>query len=227
MFFCLGLGFFLIPLCFHLNNAWFHQIFLWDKYRQGVFFSSYPFIVKSIPLCISFKLSLQNCAFWDDKIELLCFLKICFRVTSFICLSVCWEKGIASAWAREWVEGRERESQAGSMLSTEPNIGLRFTTLRLWPKLKSRVWPSTNWAIQVPQVVPRCPSSNFLSSEIMLPKNLPLCCYYYWSSSRYLQVPVKIEAIVKMNITLTKEKLFHNFFCWFALCLISAVAERR
>ena len=43
---------------------------------------------------------------------------------------------------------RERESQAGSMPSTEPNMGLDLMTLRSWPELKSRVGHLTKWATQ-------------------------------------------------------------------------------
>ena len=45
---------------------------------------------------------------------------------------------------------RERESQAGSTLSAEPDVGLHPTTLGSWPELKSRYGRSTNWATQVP-----------------------------------------------------------------------------
>ena len=51
---------------------------------------------------------------------------------------------------------KERESQAGYTLSTEPNTGLDFTTLRSWPEPKSRVRRLTNWATQTP------PSGSFL-----------------------------------------------------------------
>ena len=46
-------------------------------------------------------------------------------------------------------KGREGESQAGSMLSTEPDTGLDPTALQSWPELKSSPY-STDWAIRVP-----------------------------------------------------------------------------
>ena len=41
-------------------------------------------------------------------------------------------------------ERRERESQAGSTPSTEPDVGLDLTTMRSWPEPKSRVRHLTN-----------------------------------------------------------------------------------
>ena len=38
----------------------------------------------------------------------------------------------------------ERESQAGSTLSVESNVGFDLTTMRLWPEPKSRVGHLTN-----------------------------------------------------------------------------------
>ena len=55
------------------------------------------------------------------------------------------------AWAGWRAEG-ERESQADSVPSTEPNAGLHLTTLRSWPEPKSRVGRLTDWATQVPPV---------------------------------------------------------------------------
>ena len=48
--------------------------------------------------------------------------------------------------------GRERgrESQANSMLSMEPKMGLNLMTLRSWLKQKPRVGCLTNWAPQAP-----------------------------------------------------------------------------
>ena len=46
---------------------------------------------------------------------------------------------------------RERESQARSMLSMEPSVGLDPMALGSCPELKSRVGCSTNSATQVPQ----------------------------------------------------------------------------
>ena len=44
-----------------------------------------------------------------------------------------------------WGEGQgQRESQAGYMLSVEPDLGLDPTTLGSWPELKSRVGHSTD-----------------------------------------------------------------------------------
>ena len=42
----------------------------------------------------------------------------------------------------------ERESQADSTLSVEPDMGLQHVTLRSWPQLKSRARCLTNWATQ-------------------------------------------------------------------------------
>ena len=53
------------------------------------------------------------------------------------------------AWAGWRAEG-ERESQADSVPSTEPNAGLHLTTLRSWPEPKSRVQRLTDWATQAP-----------------------------------------------------------------------------
>ena len=49
---------------------------------------------------------------------------------------------------RESTSGKERESQANSTLSTEPDVGLDLTTLTQWPELKPRVWSSTDHATQ-------------------------------------------------------------------------------
>ena len=46
---------------------------------------------------------------------------------------------------------RERESQADSTPSLEPDAGLDFMTLRSWPEPQSHVRYSTDWATQVPQ----------------------------------------------------------------------------
>ena len=46
---------------------------------------------------------------------------------------------------------RERETPADSMLSTESNVGLYFTTLRSQPKPKTRLGLSTDCAPQAPQ----------------------------------------------------------------------------
>ena len=46
---------------------------------------------------------------------------------------------------------RERETQADSMLSTEPDVGLLFTTLTSQPKPKTRLGLSTDRAPQAPQ----------------------------------------------------------------------------
>ena len=43
---------------------------------------------------------------------------------------------------------RERESQAGSTLSTEPDGGLDSMTLGSWPEAKSRAGCSTDWVTQ-------------------------------------------------------------------------------
>ena len=40
---------------------------------------------------------------------------------------------------------RERQSQAGYTLSTEPDVGQDLTTLRSWPEPKSRVRHLTRW----------------------------------------------------------------------------------
>ena len=48
------------------------------------------------------------------------------------------------------VGGRERESQADSSLSVQPDLGLNPMTLGSWPVPKSRVGCLTNWAIQCP-----------------------------------------------------------------------------
>ena len=48
------------------------------------------------------------------------------------------------------VRQRERESQAGSTPSTEPDVGLDLMTLRSGPESKSRDRCLTDWAAQVP-----------------------------------------------------------------------------
>ena len=50
-------------------------------------------------------------------------------------------------------EEGERESQAGSMPNVKLDMGLHITSLRSWPKLKSRVRHLTDGAIQLPQGV--------------------------------------------------------------------------
>ena len=45
---------------------------------------------------------------------------------------------------------RENESQAGSTLSMEPNVGLNHTNARSWPEPISRVGCLIDWATQVP-----------------------------------------------------------------------------
>ena len=54
----------------------------------------------------------------------------------------------------EWKEQKERErdSQADSMLSAEPDPGLDLMTLRSWPKLKPRVRYLTNCTTQAPLI---------------------------------------------------------------------------
>lgn len=54
-----------------------------------------------------------------------------------------------SAWMGGGVEG-EGESQADSVLSMEPDVGLYLMILRSVPELRLRVWCSTNQAIRVP-----------------------------------------------------------------------------
>ena len=46
--------------------------------------------------------------------------------------------------------GAERETQEGPMVSVEHDAGLNPMTLGSWPKPKSRVERSTNWATQAP-----------------------------------------------------------------------------
>ena len=48
---------------------------------------------------------------------------------------------------------REKELQAGPTLSAAPWLVLHLTALGWWPKLKSRVGCSTDWATQVPHQV--------------------------------------------------------------------------
>ena len=59
-------------------------------------------------------------------------------------------------WERKhggWEEQREREreSQANSEMSIEPDLGLGITNLRSWPELKPRVGCLTDWATKEPQ----------------------------------------------------------------------------
>ena len=52
---------------------------------------------------------------------------------------------------KERAGGRaERDSQANSTLSTEPDVGLSLTTLRSWPESQSEVRCSTDSTTQVP-----------------------------------------------------------------------------
>ena len=46
--------------------------------------------------------------------------------------------------------GRERESQADSILNAKPDVGLNPTTLRSWPELKPIVGNLTYWATRYP-----------------------------------------------------------------------------
>ena len=66
---------------------------------------------------------------------------------SFVCSFVCFRE-TERAWAEE--RGRERESQAGSMLSTEPSRVLNPMTQGSWPELKSRARRSIDWATWLP-----------------------------------------------------------------------------
>ena len=52
----------------------------------------------------------------------------------------------------EWEgqEEREKEPEADSTLTMEPNTGLDLMTLKSWPELKPRVRSLTNCATQVP-----------------------------------------------------------------------------
>lgn len=49
----------------------------------------------------------------------------------------------------------EREFQAGSMISMEPDkepdVGLKLMTMKLWPEPKSRAGYLTHWTLLVPQ----------------------------------------------------------------------------
>ena len=57
-----------------------------------------------------------------------------------------WERDHEQEGQRE----REREIQADSMLSAEPDMGLDLKTLRSGPELKSRVGHLTHWATKAP-----------------------------------------------------------------------------
>ena len=50
----------------------------------------------------------------------------------------------------------EREPQADSTVSTEPDTGLSLMTLRSWPEPKSRVSHLTNWATQASALTAIC-----------------------------------------------------------------------
>lgn len=69
---------------------------------------------------------------------------------SFADLFILEGKRVERAQARGGVEG-EKESQAESPLSVEPEAELCLMTLRSWPEQKPRVGCSTEWAAKEPQ----------------------------------------------------------------------------
>lgn len=80
---------------------------------------------------------------------------LCVCIGGCVCVCLC--EGRETEWGRESELGGaarvrgETESQAGSTLSTEPDMGLHLMTPWLWPEPKSNVGHSTDWATQVPQ----------------------------------------------------------------------------
>lgn len=56
-------------------------------------------------------------------------------------------------WGGRGEREGEKDSQAGSMLSIQPDVGLDLTPLKSWPDQKSRVGCLTEWATQVPQIL--------------------------------------------------------------------------
>ena len=85
----------------------------------------------------------------DGEIEKLHYKRSSFSFTYRIFFYLCIYLR-ESVWARG-AEG-ERESQADSQVSMEPEAGLHLKTLRSWPELKPRVGHSTAWATQAPQL---------------------------------------------------------------------------
>lgn len=70
-----------------------------------------------------------------------------FNFLKDLFIDLFWEKESTSGEQEE----KEREFQVDSMLSTDPNVGFDFRTLRSWLKPKTRVRGSTNCATQVLQ----------------------------------------------------------------------------
>ena len=110
----------------------------------------------------------------------------------------------------EWREGqreRETESQADSLLSTEPATGLDPTTLRSWPEPKSRVSHLTDWGTQAP--LPH-----------MLSKCYPHSTYYFcntekiptWANNVHYEVQDQDEMYRVVILVRLQTKL-----CWTVL----------
>ena len=75
-----------------------------------------------------------------------------YEYVSFYVVTLFWserQRGRERALWKAKEEG-ERESQANSVLSTEPEVGPDLRNLRSWPEPKSRV-RHLDWATQVPQ----------------------------------------------------------------------------
>ena len=95
--------------------------------------------------------------------------------------------------AREKDRWRERESQAGSMLSPEPNSGLNPTILGLWPELKSKFRHSTDRATQSPW------DWSFYQTKLMEWSRIFIC----WSQGFHRRVWTSCNAYWKVRIVQT------------------------
>ena len=86
--------------------------------------------------------------------------------------------------------GRERESQAGFTLSSDPKSGLYLTTVRSWPDPKSRIGCSTDWAtwaalftmvLSLNSIDRYCLNSHFLLESWVL-TIFSWICISFWKS---------------------------------------------
>lgn len=77
---------------------------------------------------------------------------------------------------RQEGQREERESQAGSLPSVEPNAGLILMTLRSRPEPKSRVELSTDWATPVP-------SPMIFKTKLHRFYSVLTSCWYHWPFS--------------------------------------------
>ena len=128
---------------------------------------------------------------WTLKLDIyhsLLFVCFCFRM-----------RERESSREAEW-EG-DRESQASSASSVEPNKGLNPTTLRSWPESKPTVRRTTNWANQAPisQQI-HSPKMNLLIKNTSVQsvhefRGKESLWWYFWNSKKVLH-----ESIISCQV---------------------------